>query len=239
MSELLAGVHVVLVRPRWANNLGAVARAMKNFGLRRLTLVDSQIGSWNDAYRTATHAQDVLAAAVVAATLAPVVAASTWLVGTGHRPPAGCEVMTPADVAAAARHRGPPTLLFGGEILGLQQAELLRCHTVSCIPVASEQTSLNLAQAVCVYGAAMFAAHGVGTPLAAPASPRHQPAAAAWLQRLEQALAALLEASAWQDASRPRDAIARLMQPFYRAGLSEDEVRDWHHALNKAAQPRR
>ena len=46
----LDATHVVLVQPRRASNLGAVARAMKNFGMRRLTLVASRIGSWTDAW---------------------------------------------------------------------------------------------------------------------------------------------------------------------------------------------
>tara|TARA_R110002094_G_scaffold53314_3_gene64627 strand:- start:12 stop:233 length:222 start_codon:yes stop_codon:yes gene_type:complete len=51
--SLLDDVHVVLLRPRWARNLGSAARAMKNFGVHKLTIVDSQIGSWNDAYQMA------------------------------------------------------------------------------------------------------------------------------------------------------------------------------------------
>lgn len=58
--RLLDDVRVVLLRPRWARNLGSVARAMKNFGLHKLTIVDSQIGSWNDAYQMAVQANDIL-----------------------------------------------------------------------------------------------------------------------------------------------------------------------------------
>ena len=53
-------MHVVLLRPRWARNLGSVARAMKNFGLARLSIVDSRFGSWSDAYEMAVKAHDVL-----------------------------------------------------------------------------------------------------------------------------------------------------------------------------------
>ena len=37
-ASVLDDVHIVLLRPRWARNLGSVARAMKNFGLRRLAI---------------------------------------------------------------------------------------------------------------------------------------------------------------------------------------------------------
>jgi len=230
---LLDDVHIVLLRPRWASNLGSVARAMKNFGLRRLTIVDSCIGSWVDAWRMAVHAADVLHAAVQTDDLAAALAPARWVVGTSNDPPAGAQVLTPREVAELARERGAPTLLFGGEINGLDPAELLRCHAVSCIPTAPEQSSLNLAQAVCVFAAELFAAHGASSPPPGIAAPT---ADTAMLQRLEVALRELLESSAWAGASRPKNAIAALMQPFYRANLTDAEVRAWLVALNKAGQ---
>lgn len=228
---LLDQVHVVLLRPRWAQNLGSVARAMKNFGLRRLSLVDSRIGSWTDAWRMAVQARDVLDDAVQTDDLDAALAPSTWIVGTTNEPPPGARVLSPREVAAEAVQRGAPTLLFGGEINGLEPAELLRCHAVSVIPTAPAQSSLNLAQAVCVYAAALFAAHG-----ATDAPPAPPAATADLLQRLEATLRKLLEASAWTDASRGKHAIAELMQPLYRAQLTDDEVRAWLVALHKAGQ---
>jgi hypothetical protein len=56
------------------------------------------------------------------------------------------------------------------------------------------------------------------------------------MQHLERALAHLLDTSAWRDASRGKHAIAELMQPMWRAQLTDAEVRAWLVALNKAAQ---
>lgn len=228
---LIDDVHVVLLRPRWAQNLGAVARAMKNFGLRRLSIVDSRIGSWTDAWRMAVQANDILEGAVRSDDLAAVLAPSRWIVGTTNEAPTGMRVLSPRDVAAEAAQRGAPTLLFGGEINGLAPAELLRCHAASTIPTAAEQSSLNLAQAVCVYGAELFAAHGIAAAPPAPAM-----ATADLMQRLEAALRRLLETSAWTDANRGKHAIAELMQPLYRAQLTDEEVRAWLVALGKAVQ---
>lgn len=227
----LTDVHVVLLRPRWANNLGAVARVMKNFGLRRLTIVASQIGSWADAWRMAVHAGDVLEAAQQTDDLQQALAGANWIVGTSNAPPAAMRLLTPREVAEQSRERGAPTLLFGGEIHGLAPAELLRCHAAACIATAPEQSSLNLSHAVAVFAAELFAASGHSVPVAEKAT-----ADPVMLQRLEQALRELLEGSAWQDANRPKNALAALMQPFYRAGLTDDEVRAWLVALNKARQ---
>lgn len=231
MTHLLDTVHVVLVRPRWAANLGSVARALKNFGVRRLSIVDSRIGSWTDAWKMAVQADDVLQNARQDAELGPVLAEATWIVGTTNEPPPGARVLTPREVAAEARERGAPTLVFGGEINGLEPKELLRCHDVSVIPTAPEQSSLNLAQAVCVYAAELFAALGGVAP--PPAPPR---ATGELMQRLEGHLRQLLETSAWAGKSRPKHAIAELMQPLYRAQLTDAEVHAWLVALGKAAQ---
>lgn len=236
MSHPLADAHVVLVRPQGAANLGAVARALKNFGLRRLTLVDSQIGSWVDARRMAVHAGDVLDAARACASLDEAIAEARWVVATTDAPPAGARVLTPRQLAEESRVRGAPTILFGGEQHGLEPGELRRCQAVATIPVAPQQTSLNLAQAVCVFAAELFAVCGEAAAVAPPVAA----APAELMQRLELALASLLQDSAWRDASRPKHAIAELMQPLWRAQLTEDEVRLWLVALGRAAQlPRR
>lgn len=234
MNELLAQVHVVLLRPRWASNLGSVARAMKNFALPRLTIVQSCIGSWADAYKMAVKAGDLLDHALQTDDLGDALGEARWIVGTSNAPPAGAEVLTPRDVARLSRERGAPTLLFGSEITGLDPAELLRCHSVAAIPAAPEQSSLNLAQAVCVFGAELYAELAdVAVPPAVPAAP------AELLARLEGLLTATLQDSAWADASRSRHAIAELLQPLYRARLTEAEVRAWLIALQRIGQARR
>ncbi|MDE0887589.1 MAG: rRNA methyltransferase [Myxococcota bacterium] len=234
-QNFLDDVRVVLLRPRWARNLGSVARAMKNFGLNDLTLVDSKIGSWNDAYQMAVHAGDILDNAT-SMDLTEALAPANWVVGTSNNPPPGTRQLTPSQVAEETLERGAPTLLFGGEIHGLDPAEMLRCHVVSCIPTAPEQSSLNLGQAVCVYGAELFAAQAMGADRVAPGTedPEALLASTDLLQHLEAALQRMLESSAWGKADRPKNSIAALMQPFYRAHLTKKEARAWLVALGKA-----
>ena len=234
--NLLSEVQVVLLRPKWARNLGYVARAMKNFGLRKLTLVDSQIGSWNDAYQMAVHANDILENARTME-LKEALGSATWIVGTSNNPPPGTLQMTPREVAEETLVRGAPTLLFGGEIHGLEPSELLHCHVVSSVPTAPEQSSLNLAHAVCVYGAELF------TALEAPVAHTHSGAlqkeegpplaSTEILQHLEAALKRVLDASTWSNADRPKTAMASLMQPLYRSQLTEKEARAWLVALGR------
>jgi TrmH family RNA methyltransferase len=211
---------------------------MKNFGLRRLTLVDSCVGKWTKAHQMAVKADDVLQDAKSSDDLAAVLAPARWVVGTTDNPPAGVRVLTPREVAAETLQRGAPTLLFGGEVNGLHPEELLRCHAVSVIPTAPEQPSINLAQAVCLYAAELFhACHSEPAAAAAAetAADTTSLASTEMLQRLEIALRHLLETSSWNDRTRPKDAIAQLMQPLYRAHLTDAEVNGWLVAYRKAA----
>jgi TrmH family RNA methyltransferase len=227
----------VLLRPRWAANLGAVARAMKNFGLSRLTLVGSRIGSWVDAHRMAVQAGDVLEGAAQVPDLDAALAGASWVVATTNRPLAGQPVLSPREVAVRAAERGAPTLLFGGEENGLSPAELRRCHDVSVIPTAPVQSSLNLAQAVLLYASELFQA-GPAAALApaVEAPPASRPASHDLLRLLEQKLTAALQTSQWAERPRPGHAIAELLQPFWRASVTEGEVRQWLVALGRIVQ---
>jgi len=230
-------IHIVLLRPRRALNLGGVARAMKNFGLQRLTLVDSQIGSWSDAFRMAVQSDDVLNSAQQTEDLDVALAGATWIVGTSNRPRPGQRLLTPHEVAAETVRQGGATLLFGDEINGLSNEELLRCHAVSVIPTAPEQSSLNLAQAVLVYAYELFLARGTASP---PVPIGVELADDALLQLFACKLRDTLGASAWADANRDGSAIADLVQPLRRALPTRGEVQAWLTAIGKIVQsPRR
>jgi len=73
---------VVLVSPRNPLNIGAAARAMANFGFRRLAVVAPFAPTWREA-RSAIGAPELLQNATEAATLAEAVAGATLVVGTG------------------------------------------------------------------------------------------------------------------------------------------------------------
>jgi tRNA/rRNA methyltransferase len=81
IPEELDRICIVLVRARNPNNIGAAARAMHDFGLRHLRVVNDFPVPFESA-RSAVDANDVLASAVACATLAEAVADCTLVVGT-------------------------------------------------------------------------------------------------------------------------------------------------------------
>jgi tRNA/rRNA methyltransferase len=153
-------LRIVLVRPHFAGNLGSVARAMANFGLRDLVLVDP-IASPDDveAQRMATHGRPVLQASRTVATLAEALADCVGTLATGGLAD-GVERETKTgtpreklpwlrDAAAA----GPVALVFGPEPHGLTTDEVTTCHGMIHIPTAADCPSINLSHAVamCLY----------------------------------------------------------------------------------------
>jgi len=151
----LTRCRVVLVRPHYAGNLGAVARGMANFGLRELVLVDPVANKQSmDAVMMATHGLDILETARVVGTLAEAIADCSFVLSTSgeigglkRRGYWGTpEEKLPAliDVLPVA----PAAIVFGPEPHGLTIDEITLCHGMMFIPTDPGHESLNLAQAV-------------------------------------------------------------------------------------------
>ncbi len=163
MTWSLTSCRVVLVRPHYAGNLGAVARAMTNFGLTELVLVEPIADRFSaEAQMMATRGKEILAAARVVSTFADAVGDCSWVVATSgevrglmrqgfwatpeEQLPAILDALETSPTATAA-------IVFGPEPSGLNLAEVTACQAMAFIPTADESTSLNLAQSVtvCLY----------------------------------------------------------------------------------------
>jgi tRNA/rRNA methyltransferase len=142
--------RIVLVSPKHAGNVGASARAMKNFGLADLWLVAPRCRIDHQARALAAHAGDVLDAATEVGSLAEALADRTVAVGTTARVRASevHRAELPERVLRAL-HGQRGALVFGPEDTGLDNAALDRCRWIVSLPTAP-YASLNLAQAVVV-----------------------------------------------------------------------------------------
>lgn len=148
----LSNCRIVLVRPRDPNNIGAVARAMKNFGFSDLAVVGIHPPNW-DEVTSAPNATDVLTQARVFAALNEAIADCNLVIGTTDRTriEAKQTVFTPFDLShelAAADYK--LALVFGSEKHGLTNEDLSHCHRVMSIPTEPNCPSMNLGQAVAV-----------------------------------------------------------------------------------------
>ncbi|MBI5544968.1 MAG: RNA methyltransferase [Deltaproteobacteria bacterium] len=228
-------LRIVLLRPRVPENLGAVARAMKNFGFGDWALVEPATHDFRAAGRVAVHAEELLDRPRVAATLEEVIADCTWVVGTSSRKVRGKRQLSPQEVGAEVALRGGRTaLVFGDERGGLSNADADRCHDLSTISAEAEQPSLNLAQAVLLYlWEVRRAAEATSSSAPSAASAEEGAeggATGAELSVLETSLReALLDSGFLRGPER--HAVRDLLGTLRRSRLSRREARLWIAAL--------
>lgn len=147
---------VILNAPQLAENIGAVARVMANFGLSELRLVNPRDGWPQDrAWASASGADWPLNDARVFTSVAEAIADLKLVYATTARPrELQLPVLTPRRAAGdlwEATAQGLRTgLLFGGERAGLETADIALCQAVVTIPIDPKFRSLNLAQAVAI-----------------------------------------------------------------------------------------
>ena len=150
----LKNVCIVLSRPRYPENIGAAARAMRNMGLEQLIVVDPQNCDLSRILKMATHAAiDVVEQMRVYEDLQTALAPLNYVVGTTAR--LGGQRQLVGTAARLAQKLAPLCennrvgLLFGPEDRGLTNEDIRLCHELVNIPTA-EFSSLNLAQAVMI-----------------------------------------------------------------------------------------
>jgi tRNA/rRNA methyltransferase/tRNA (cytidine32/uridine32-2'-O)-methyltransferase len=228
----LLPIRVVLVRPYRAENVGAAARALKNFGLSDWAWVNPRLDDMEPAYRLAVNAGDLLETVRVCQSLDEAIADCVWVVGTSSRHVTGKQRIDPHEAARRLVERamgGPVALVFGDERNGLSNIEVQSCHALSAAPTLEDQPSINLAQAVVLYSyeVRMAQLHIRELPL----PPRPVQATRAEIQTLEAKLRAVLQGSHFL-APPERHAVRDLVASLQRSGLSRKEVQLWLSALH-------
>ncbi len=150
------GPVIVLVRPQLGENIGKAARAMLNFGLTELRLVEPRDGWPNpSAGPAASGANSVLENARIYPTTAEAVADCAHVYATTVRKRGVTKpVVTPEQAAGEIAGRpGRSAILFGPERSGLETEDVALARAILTVPINPEFGSLNLAQAVilCAY----------------------------------------------------------------------------------------
>jgi tRNA/rRNA methyltransferase len=229
-ADAEAAPIVVLVQPQLGQNIGAVARAMKNFGLSELRLVDPRDGWPNEhAWASASGADDILGMAEVFASTAEAIADVGRVFATTSRERGMIKpIVTPREAALDLRDaigQGiPSAILFGGERAGLGNDDIALADTVLTIPTVPGFASLNLAQAVLLAG---YEWHLSGSD--APARRMHYgDTAPATKEKLlgffEHLEAELIEADFLKPPDKVPHMIRNLRNFFQRAYPTEQEI---------------
>ena len=150
-------VRIVLVEPQEGGNVGAAARAMKNFGFSDIVVVGRPAGEIDEhSVWWAAGAEEMLRNIAHVATVEEALADCHITVATtAIRGRQVYEQLTPAEVASLAfENLGDEqriALVFGREKSGLTQHEISICQRTAWIPTSPEYPTMNLAQSVAVF----------------------------------------------------------------------------------------
>ena len=199
MAGVLDHLRVVLVAARNPLNIGAAARAMSNFGVMRLRVVNPYEVAFQEA-RSAVGAAGLLAKAEQFETVAEAIADCRLVVGTTAAGPRDLQhrLLRLEEGARAIKRQlktGPVALLFGSERYGLSNDEMSHCHWAMRIPTREEHGSMNLGQAVagCLYE--LIRGRKTAAAKAAPGQKEKAAAKSADVERLTQLLFEVLSTS--------------------------------------------
>lgn len=217
-------ISIILLEPRGPRNIGSVARAMKNTGFSRLTLINPVPYKNNEAYEMACKAADLLQEAELFQTLDEALHAFPLVVGTTRRggkerfPLLTLDEAIPKIAEAAVENR--VALLFGREDKGLTTDELARCNILVEIPTHPSLPSLNLSHAVFILCHRIFTA-------AEPKEPSFSLAPRSEVEGLYSHIEVMLKGLGYGDKGGEyllRTIIRNLKRLLGRTGLMQKEV---------------
>lgn len=229
---------VILCNPQMGENIGAAARAMLNFGLTDLRLINPRDGWPNEkAYTMSADALDLMPPVQVFSTLPEAIADLHFILGTTARPrdmvkPRYSPRSAALEIKLRAKNRQKTGILFGAERMGLLNDEVTSCHGTITIATNPEFPSLNLGQSVLLmaYESANALAHQpedkhsyTGDSFPAPSGEIET-----FLARLEKELD---EGGFFRTASLRPHALRNIRNIFTRSDITEQELRTLHGIL--------
>ncbi|MBW1996844.1 MAG: RNA methyltransferase [Deltaproteobacteria bacterium] len=163
----LANISIVLAETQIPENIGSVARAMNNMGIRHLVLVRPKNCDLSKVLKTATGSSiDIIEEMEVHDDLLEALGPFNYVVGTtarlGSQRPALTTPRRLAQDLISISQNNKVAILFGPEDRGLSNEQLRYCHTIATIPTAGF-ASLNLAQAAMIFCYEIFLATSPST----------------------------------------------------------------------------
>jgi len=230
---------IILVEPQLGENIGTAARAMANFGLADLRLVNPREGWPNDKARAAaSRADHVIDRARVFASLEEAISGLGLVFATTARAREVAKVVV-GPHAAAARCRGLVAagtqvgILFGRERSGLTNEEVALADEILTMPVEPDFSSLNVAQAVLIFAYEWRLSGLAGEAAALPFGDGIEPPAdkTVLIHMFEHFEAALDAAGFFRPPEKRPHMVLALRAMLQRAGLTDQEVRTLRGAI--------
>lgn len=232
-KELITdGPVVILVEPQLGENIGMVARAMANFGLAELRIVNPREGWPNERARAAaSRADHVIDAVRVFASAEEALEGLVFVVATTARQRDGFKtVRNPVEASGLLRARhtaGQKTgIMFGRERWGLTNEEVALADEIVTFPVNPAFASLNVAQAVLLMSYEWMKSGLTPETMTPFSGPDYEPADKAALFSLFHHLEEALDARGYfRPAAKKPKMIDAFRAVLTRPGFSDAELK--------------
>jgi len=150
-------IAVILVEPKYAGNVGAVARIMKNFGFSKLLLINPSFSLDSDECRKfAMHAQEIIDNAELLQSFNEALKKMDFVVGTtsieskNDKHHLRKAILARDFAKEIYKMEGKIGIAFGREDYGLLNEEIKKCDLLVKIPTSEQYPALNLSHAVCI-----------------------------------------------------------------------------------------
>lgn len=218
---------VVLVEPQGGLNIGSVCRAMLNFGITDLRLVNPQVDHLaHDARLMAVKAATVLENARIFNTLEDALVGCVQSFGTTRRFGRYREgLLHPSEAAnnlVPVALENPVALVFGREDHGLFTSELDLCQHFITIPTNEMLPSMNLAQAVTL---CLYEVNKARGEFSGRVAKHKKLASSENLESMYQHMRQSLQNIGYLDPQNPDHILRSFRRIFSRSGLNDREVR--------------
>jgi len=241
----LEGPAIILVEPQLGENIGMAARAMGNFALSRLRIVNPRDG-WPNiaAQRAAAGADHILERVELFDTVEQAVADLDLLFATTARAHDQAKPVLAPEAAAReivghVSGGGGAGILFGRERWGLTNEEVARANRIVTFPVNPGFASLNLAQAVLLMGYEWFKLSTAGElPFAMPE--RSERASQHQMEAFFENLVRELDRVEFLRPAEKRDTmLVNLRNIFFRMEPTKQDMHTLHGVIMAIAEGRK
>jgi len=195
-------LRIVLVEPQHPGNVGAVARAMANFGINDLAIVNG-CEITDEGYARSKSGRPVLENLKRFKTMGEALADCDIAIATSGIKPKGDKrwFRAPENIKKINKiieNRENPALVFGRENYGLYKEELALCETTITIPTNPDYPILNLSHAVSIV------LYEINRKIKVKGPKRRKPVSQEEFERLVERIMNMLE-----DSSYPKRKLAR------------------------------
>ena len=220
-------IYFILVRPQLGENIGATARALKNFSLSKLRIVNPRTGWPNQkAIATSVDAKDILQSSRIYISLDKSVSDLDIIFATTSRiRKINKKIISIFDLNRKIKNKQKIGIVFGPEASGLTNDELNCADYLVKIPTNKKFSSLNLSHSVILFCFQLF---GLLSKKNIKYKSKYKSLKASKSEVnsfLNFIIGSLDKRGFLQPTHKRRSMIRNIKNIFYRIHLSEQEIR--------------